>query len=159
MTQISLKRTPPLRTRFAAKGLDGLAVFLVLAGVTIALDTLARGYHMKENLEVLVLLLSYLYLLCGDGFNGQSFGKRIMGIAVVSSKTGVRAHPVQSFGRNILLYTLVPIGPLIELVSIVSSPSRRVGDMIASTAVIDLKYKTRNISDVSKPIDSPEEPQ
>ena len=84
---------------------------------------------------VLIAAIGYaiFYILFADGFvRGQSYGKRILNIAVVSSSTGEPCTYSQSFLRNLLL-TLLGI---IDWVFIFGKKRQRLGDKAAGTIVI-----------------------
>ena len=127
-TEISVGTS--LGDRFAGEMLDSIVVIVVIflsalplaVDTTIGLMTIACG-----------LLYAPFHLLLADSFsNGQSFGKRIMNIAVVDSKTRQPCTRVQSFVRNIFLIAFGAI----DWVFIFGPNRQRLGDMIAGTMVI-----------------------
>ena len=74
-----------------------------------------------------------LYTLLSDGLEGgQSFGKRLVGIRVVSIETGAPCTFGQSFLRNLLLTILGPI----DWIFIFGERRQRLGDKAAGTIVI-----------------------
>lgn len=98
------------------------------------------------------LLLGILYLLISDGvFKGKSIGKKLMRIKVINYETGKPGDFRDSVLRNILLATslfllkLPIIGWLLVLsvyvleflIIIGDNESKRLGDYLAKTAVIE----------------------
>lgn len=75
-------------------------------------------------------LIGFALYFCKDCIYGQSIAKRILKQQVVNNKTGEIANPVRCFVRNIFII----IWP-IELVVILITPQRRLGDIIAGTKV------------------------
>jgi uncharacterized RDD family membrane protein YckC len=75
-------------------------------------------------------LLIWMYLN-KDVFSGMSIGKRISDLRIVKSGTEVSAGPLRCLVRNIfsLLWPL-------ELVALIFSPARRIGDLVAGTRVV-----------------------
>lgn len=71
-------------------------------------------------------------LLNKDFFNGRSVAKRVFGYQVIQINTRNTAHPFQCMLGNITLI----IWPLEVFVSLIN-PSRRLGDFLAGTAVIE----------------------
>ena len=119
-----------LPQRLAAQFLDGLvAAVPVIAGVLIMVLLSRAGIA----LIVLGVLFALLYTLLADGLeNGQSLGKRMVGIRVVSADTGAPCTFGQSFLRNLLLAFLGPI----DWIFIFGERRQRLGDKAAGTIVI-----------------------
>lgn len=67
-----------------------------------------------------------------DFYNGRSIGKRVFGYQVVDIKTNSVASEIQCMARNLTLL----IWPL-EILIVLINPSRRLGDIIAGTKVIE----------------------
>lgn len=73
------------------------------------------------------------YFLLADGMpGGQSYGKKMFGMRVVSAETGEPCTIFQSFIRNLLLSVL---GPL-DWIFIFGEQHQRLGDKAAGTIVI-----------------------
>jgi uncharacterized RDD family membrane protein YckC len=78
-------------------------------------------------------LWSFWYYLFADGLrDGQSFGKRYVGMRVVDARSGMSCTFGQSFVRNVLLAML---GPL-DWIFIFGEQHQRLGDKAAGTVVI-----------------------
>ena len=119
-----------LPQRLAAQFLDGLvAAVPAIAGVLITVLLTRAGIV----LIVLGVLFALLYTLLADGLEGgQSVGKRMVGIRVVSADTGAPCTFGQSFLRNLLLAFLGPI----DWILIFGVRHQRLGDKAAVTIVI-----------------------
>tara|TARA_R110001599_G_scaffold136296_1_gene314675 strand:+ start:19461 stop:19757 length:297 start_codon:yes stop_codon:yes gene_type:complete len=75
------------------------------------------------------------YFLLKDSLpNGQSIGKRILGIAVIGTVTYQNCKWWQSALRNLVLMVLLPVEILFVLLN-----NRRLGDALVSTMVIETK--------------------
>jgi uncharacterized RDD family membrane protein YckC len=84
-------------------------------------------------LIVITCLFAFLYTLLADGLEGgQSWGKRMVGIRVVSMQTGTPCSFGQSFIRNLLLMILGPI----DWIFIFGDRRQRLGDKLAGTIVV-----------------------
>src|SRR5689334_10141418 len=68
--------------------------------------------------------------LCKDCIGGRSIAKRVTNLKVIDNKTGEAASPLQCLVRNILIF----IFPL-EILVVLFSPQRRLGDRLAGTRV------------------------
>jgi uncharacterized RDD family membrane protein YckC len=88
-----------------------------------------------------VFLAMYAFLLLRDGFNGQSPGKKVLGLQVINIVTGVPIRFGDSFKRNLIL--LVPVLPIVVAVQIFTANGLRIGDEWAQTKVIWLQYADR----------------
>lgn len=78
-----------------------------------------------------ILFAPFLVYFLKDSYRGKSIGKRIIGLQVINKSTNKPANSLQCFIRNLL----IPIWPL-EILILIFSPSRRLGDLIANTKVI-----------------------
>jgi uncharacterized RDD family membrane protein YckC len=90
-------------------------------------------------LAVLGFLVAFAYLLLADGLpRGQSFGKRVLNIAVIDRRTRAPCTYGQSFLRNFLLAVL----GIIDWIFIFGATHQRLGDMAANTIVVRLESTT-----------------
>ncbi|MTI66888.1 MAG: RDD family protein [Firmicutes bacterium] len=105
-------------------------------------------------LGVLLIILGFLwrtiYVFIKDGFtNGQSIGKRALGLMVIDLKDNTPCTKGESAIRRLIMVLLnfVPIiGWLVEPILIIANEKgRRLGDMAASTQVINIEYYKTNI--------------
>jgi uncharacterized RDD family membrane protein YckC len=119
-----------LPQRLAAQFLDGL----VAAAPPVAAFLLTFVLHgLGIVLIVLTCIFAFLYTLLADGLEGgQSYGKRMVGIRVVSMQTGAPCSFGQSFVRNLLLMILGPI----DWIFIFGDRRQRLGDKLAGTIVV-----------------------
>ena len=119
-----------LPQRLAGQFLDGL----VAAAPPVAAFLLTFVLHgVGIVLIVLACIFAFLYTLLADGLEGgQSFGKRMVGIRVVSMETGAPCSFGQSFVRNLLLMLLGPI----DWIFIFGDRRQRLGDKAAGTMVV-----------------------
>ena len=94
------------------------------------------GAGRSDVLISIGVFLFVVYLLFADALpNGQSVGKRILGIAVVDGRTGRPCSVAQSFTRNLLLHLL----GIFDWMSIFGRTRQRLGDMLARTSVIRVR--------------------
>lgn len=142
-----------LGNRFLASLLDalimtGFAVPSIIFYV-IGMQKLS-GYDREEAIPLFVLavflyFIPITYSLIKDGLsNGQSWGKKAVGLMVIHLPDNTPCSFGQSFLRNLImtLICFVPfIGCLVEPVIVLASEDgRRLGDKAANTQVIEFKY-------------------
>jgi uncharacterized RDD family membrane protein YckC len=76
-----------------------------------------------------------IWFLIRDGFGGQSFGKRLFGLRVVSIATGEPAGKVDSFVRNIF-QVINPLN-LVEMIMLFAdADAQRLGDKVRGLKVV-----------------------
>lgn len=121
-----------LGERLIGQTVDSLAVLAAIL-ITFFFGAVGDNGILSGLIFVGAVLLALAYLLLADGLEGgQSYGKRVMKIAVVDAKTGVPCTFGQSFIRNVLL---LAIG-LFDWVFIFGERRQRLGDKAAGTIVI-----------------------
>ncbi len=122
-----------------------------------AVDLLIFGF-LSEAFYPFGFLAGILYILIADGFfDGQSLGKKIIGLKVITIPNEKRIEFKESIIRNsflalALLFSLIPfVGYFllftaglfifaVEIYFIIKSPEgERLGDRFAFTRVIDVK--------------------
>lgn len=142
-----------LGRRFLAYLIDGFILTGLTLPALIVFVIATRSSHGYRNglvvlflflLAVLLYLLPLAYCLLKDGVGqGQSLGKRISKIQVVSISDMKACTYGKSAGRNgiMLLLNLIPlVGWLIEPIIVLSEQhARRLGDKLADTMVVDCK--------------------
>ena len=133
MTQATVAESVDLATlpqRLAGQFLDGLVASV--PAITAFLLTFVMN-RAGIVLIVITCLFAFLYTLFADGLEGgQSWGKRMVGIRVVSMRTGAPCSFGQSFIRNLLLMILGPI----DWIFIFGDRRQRLGDKAAGTMVV-----------------------
>jgi uncharacterized RDD family membrane protein YckC len=119
-----------LPQRLAGQFLDGLVASVPAIAAFFLTFVLNRAGIV---LIVVTCLFAFLYTLLADGLEGgQSWGKRMVGIRVVSMQTGAPCSFGQSFVRNLLLMILGPI----DWIFIFGDRRQRLGDKAAGTIVV-----------------------
>jgi uncharacterized RDD family membrane protein YckC len=116
-----------VKRRFAAAGVDGLLV------ITLCLFYAPTG-------SALYFVFSAAYLLLRDAIGGQSIGKLLAGLVVISVETGRSSYVAGSVKRNLLL--LLPganvVAIFLEAHTVVRDPQgQRLGDRLAQTMVVE----------------------
>ncbi len=119
-----------LGDRFLAQVLDTMiAVTPVIFAFLVGLVWRPAGIVMA----IPAILFALFYLLFADGFRGgQSFGKKMLGMAVINAATGRACTLAESFIRNLLLALL----GWIDWIFILGKRRQRLGDRAARTLVI-----------------------
>lgn len=134
MSPVSTSPALPSRvTRFFGQFLDALFGVAPLLGGAIVI-----GFDESLGVILLVVALIFgvLYYFLADALqNGQSWAKRMLGMAVVDARTGAPCSLGQSFVRNFLLAMLGPI----DWIFILGGEKRRLGDLAAGTQVVAVK--------------------
>lgn len=119
-------------------------VVLFIIGLTSGLQHVFEDYnYLSITLLIIAFLPLMLYHFLSELFmNGQSFGKKIIGVKVVKTdgtQPGIGSYAIRSLMRIIDIHL---INGLIAIISIaVSDKSQRLGDMAAGTTVIKLGSK------------------
>jgi uncharacterized RDD family membrane protein YckC len=165
--------TPPFYRRLFAWAIDlFLEIFyLIMAGRFY--DSLERGrYSRDDNYNMwaigLLLLLPFLvyHVVCETTMNGQSFGKKLMGIRVISEKGGKPAIsqfiirwlirtsdftlfimilmiPSARYYGTAVFWGLGGVGALllVDIILVNSSKQQRLGDILAGTILISTRQK------------------
>lgn len=118
-------------------------------------------FHWKLTFIYSMITIGFLYLLFKDAiFNGQSIGKKIIGLRVVNIKMRKIGSSKDSVIRNFLLATpflfaftaatpIIVIIYLLELLVLITHQNgMRVGDQIAGTLVIESRnsFSSRRIN-------------
>jgi uncharacterized RDD family membrane protein YckC len=145
--------TGGLGERILARLIDiGIFIPFLFGGIFFAvggLNNVAIGYYI-----VLGALFVFYDLLCEVFFNGQSLGKRVMKIRVISLNG---ARP--TFGQYLLrwLFRLVDFAlssGIAALISVAVSPKgQRLGDLVAGTAIIKTSPRTKRDNIVFAPME------
>ena len=117
-----------LGERFAGQTIDGF----------VAYGGLFLGTYITSHLGITsapAVVLCLLYLLFADGIgNGQSVGKKLLGIAVVDRATGAPTGHLASFIRNVFM-----VFGALDWIFIFGGRHQRLGDKAAGTSVIKLR--------------------
>ena len=134
-----------LGKRFAAHLIDSLIVFIIFwaIGTQVAESvgaTTAEGFSLDGTPALVTMALSFaasvLYFTLMEGRDGQSLGKKALGIKVVNAD-GTKCSMRQAFIRNLLRiidgFALYLVGIILILQS---KSNQRLGDRIAETLVI-----------------------
>jgi uncharacterized RDD family membrane protein YckC len=134
--------------RILARLIDfGLFFLVYILGLIFYFSVLeATGSSAAEIVIIIIYALLFVFydLICETFMNGQSIGKRIMKIKVVSLDG---ARP--SFSQYLLrwLFRIVDFTLSFEvcglLTVIISEKQQRVGDMVAGTTLIKTKPRTK----------------
>jgi len=116
--------------RYQGQFIDGL-ITLALFALCISV---AKLFTLESQLaDILIFVIPAAYFLLSDALpNGQSIGKIVLKISVVSKRTGKPCNVLQSLARNIL----TPILGIIDAVFILFNNRQRLGDMLANTIVV-----------------------
>lgn len=120
-------RALPRRILSAILDLISLAVSFMILSIVKEFASTPEGIH---NIKIATATVLFSLFLNKDIFNGKSIGKYIVGLKVVSFKTGDPASPIQCMIRNLFIL----IWP-IEAVMLFFSPEMRIGDFLAGTRV------------------------
>lgn len=154
-----------LGDRVLARLID-MAIFISIIIFTVILILMSSGYEAMNNTLGIVLIIVYasLYvfydLACEVFMNGQSVGKRLRKIKVVSIDG---AQP--TIGQYLLrwLFRIVDFSltsSLCALISVaVSDKKQRVGDMVAGTTLIKTEPRTQAEHIAFNPVEENYEPQ
>lgn len=129
-SKVSISLASPGK-RLVAQLIDAIIAFSLFYVALHVVEVLSLSGQV-DVFSALVVGGSY-YLLSDAMPKGQSIGKRMLKIAVVSDVSYIDCNFFQSILRNIT----TPFLGVIDWVFIFTSSRRRLGDMLASTIVIN----------------------
>jgi len=123
--------------RFVAQVVDWVALFVV--GYVIALatgDATGGGFQLQGGSAFLWFGVSFAYFVALEGLYGQTVGKRLTGI-VVLTESGDPIDTTESLVRNVLRivdgFLFYAIGAILVFTS---DRKQRLGDRVADTVVV-----------------------
>lgn len=129
-SKISISLASPGK-RLVAQLIDAIIAFSLFYVTLHVVEALSLSGQV-DVFSALVVGGSY-YLLSDAMPKGQSIGKRMLKVAVVSDVSYIDCNVFQSVLRNIT----TPFLGVIDWVFIFTSSRKRLGDMLASTIVIN----------------------
>lgn len=143
-------RTASFPTRMLSAVIDGVLQLAVLVGGTIAMVWLTARAEFDDGLVVAgVLVMSVLAyvgypVLCEMLLRGRSVGRLVMGTRVVRDDGGP-VHVRQSLIRAVMAMLEIwsTSGAIALTCSVIDRKSRRVGDLLAGTMVIQERMRDR----------------
>jgi len=108
----------------------------------------ANGFTNNISLTLFFAILAISLYFNKDAFQGKSLAKRVFNQEVINIKTNEIASPLKCLLRNITII-LWPI----EVIAVMISPSRRLGDLIAGTRIAPISQQpvsnaTINLKDI-----------
>jgi uncharacterized RDD family membrane protein YckC len=131
-------RTAGIGSRVLAKVID-LAVQLGLLIVVAILSGLTSGSASFIIGAIGIFLVIFVYPATEAVLNGQTLGKRVLSIRVITADGGpvrFRHAAIRSLIGFLELFILVPGGPVALISALLTKRSQRVGDLVAETVVI-----------------------
>lgn len=131
-----VKHLAPIGSRIMARLIDTVICFAIAATVGFVVLHLPKAaYHSDFLLLAPVSFLGYL-LFADSMANGQSFGKKWNGIAVVDKHTHEQSTAMQSLIRNFFVAAL----GVIDAALVLGDQGQRIGDRLAGTVVVNVEY-------------------
>lgn len=122
-----------LGRRLGGQWIDSLITFFVLFAVGKAAEFVGVS---PDAVGILAIGAAAAYYLFSDAMpNGQSVGKKLLGMQVIDEHTHLNCNLFQSFMRNIT----TPFLNILDWIFIFFGSRKRLGDMLASTVVIRSK--------------------
>lgn len=139
-----------LKKRFLAYLINFAIISAITASIILVpqIFTLRSPNFLSEGISTYLLIttgLLWLYSTLLEGFNGQSIGKRIMGLKVVridGKKLTYDYAAVRNFGK------ILPLLPFDLIIGwrIPNNRFKRYFDKYAGTTVIDLRYHSEAVA-------------
>jgi uncharacterized RDD family membrane protein YckC len=116
-------------------------VFFIAYGILLAV--LFSYTHFSSTVAFIAFMpMTFYSLICEIAFNGQSFGKRAIGIKVVKldgSQPSIGSYLIRWLFRIVDIWTMWGIVSIITI--IINGKGQRLGDIAARTTVVRLKSK------------------
>lgn len=118
-------------SRLLGQIIDGIIAVTPIGVCALVLNPEGPG---STGLIFISVIFAPGYYLFADALpGGQSWGKQLLGLAVVDKESSAPCSIFQSFVRNILQ----PILGILDWIFIFGSERRRLGDMAAGTIVVE----------------------
>jgi len=122
--------------RFLARFIDRLLAIIVAAGLFFVFNSFKSPAIVSI---ILPILIPFSYLFFKDSLpflNGQSIGKKLMGIRAIDFSTGeaLTGKYGKTFLREIVQW--IPLLNLVDALMIFGDERQRLGDRMATTQVI-----------------------
>lgn len=126
-----------LPIRACAYAIDMLIQWLFICAAALIITVMKAALGLWVSMILIFAINWFYHVVCDMLFQGQSLGKRILGLRVVRSD-GSTVNPGASFLRNLLRFAdTFMFLCLIGLLSMILSPAfRRLGDWVADTLVV-----------------------
>lgn len=122
-----------LGRRLGGQWIDSLITFFVLFAVGRTAEFVGVS---PDAVGILAVGSAAAYYLFSDAMpNGQSVGKKLLGMSVIDERSHLNCNLYQSFMRNIT----TPILSIFDWIFIFFGSRKRLGDMLASTVVVRFK--------------------
>lgn len=119
--------------RYLGQVLDNILPVTAIA-IIFSIATIVSTEKLSSTFGIAGFIVYFLYILFADGMNeGQSWGKKIVGVRVIDMRTGEPCSYWQSFVRNIF-YIL----GIFDWIFIFGEKRQRLGDIAAKTVVIEV---------------------
>ena len=129
------RRFATVSARVGAQLLDSILAFAPV--FAFSLGALLLGFEQIFTGAIGLLGAAFVvtYMAFADGMaRGQSWGKRLVRIAVVDERTGHPCTYRQSIVRNLSLGLL----NIVDLLCLMSKKRQRLGDILAHTVVVEV---------------------
>ncbi len=139
-------RTAGIGSRVLAKLVD-MAIqlgLLIVLSISVAFTNGSGAFIMGA---VGIFLILFVYPATEAFMNGQTIGKRVLSIRVITADGGpirLRHAAVRSLIGFLEIFALPPGGPLALTTALLTRRSQRVGDIVAETLVVRDKVDVTN---------------
>jgi uncharacterized RDD family membrane protein YckC len=135
--------TDVLGRRIGAMVIDTVLLAIVFVVVGLVSGGGHTGHHRASihlggSASLIYLAITFAYFILCEGATGQTIGKRLLGIRVVSAD-GNRASWGQAIGRTLLrIVDALPVLYIVGLITALATGERRqrIGDLAARTRVV-----------------------
>ncbi|WP_426136428.1 RDD family protein [Pseudomonas sp. PWP3-1b2] len=135
-TQIEYRKPANLAglgRRLGGQWIDSLITLFLLFVVGRAAEFVGVA---PDAVAILAFGSAAAYYLFSDAMpNGQSIGKKLLGMSVIDERSYLSCNLFQSFMRNVT----TPILSILDWIFIFFGSRKRLGDMLASTIVVRSK--------------------
>lgn len=113
-----------------------IATIFFIPGIISGFSTAFEISHEQASPDIFgglsyIGLIGFALYFSKDAIHGRSIGKRALKLQVVDNSSGNVASPIKCFVRNIFCI----LWPM-EVIVTLASPSRRIGDIVAGTRVV-----------------------
>lgn len=110
-----------------------MCILIIPFAILLSITVRALKFQFYDEMGFFVLILFVFVYFNKDFLNGKSPAKRLLGYQVVDLRTNLPASEFKCFVRNLTICVAWPIEVVVGFIN----PSRRIGDYISGTKVVN----------------------
>ncbi len=124
----------------AKKRLKALLVDIIILGVLGILILIIFMIVVDKNflcIYSLTIAIVYSLFFCKDVINGQSIGKKMLKLQIITEKGKAASL------RSLIIRNMIALMQPIDALYMINNPGKRLGDIVCKTRVVDASRKIK----------------